>query len=79
MYLRVSSNGQKPDLRNQKEAVQAFCNLHFLRVDEWLQEVASGLNYKRPIFSSLFEEVESGQVKKIIVAHKDRLVRFGFE
>jgi predicted site-specific integrase-resolvase len=44
-----------------------------------MQDIGSGLNYKRNQFNRLFEMVELGQVRRIVVAHRDRLVRFGFE
>ncbi len=43
------------------------------------KDIGSGLNYKRKQFIRLFELVEQGRVKTIIIAHRDRLVRFGFE
>jgi predicted site-specific integrase-resolvase len=44
-----------------------------------MQDIGSGLNYKRRQFIHLFELVEQGRVKIIVIAHRDRLVRFGFE
>ena len=41
--------------------------------------IGSGLNYKRKQFIHLFELIEQGRVKTLIIAHRDRLVRFGFE
>ncbi len=38
----------------------------------------SGLNYKRKQFNQLMEMVELGQVRRIVIAHRDRLVRFGY-
>ena len=78
VYARVSSPGQKPDLVNQVAALRAYCQQYEFRVDEWLQDIGSGLNYKRKQFNVLMEEVELGQVRRIVIAHKDRLVRFGY-
>ncbi|WP_158652849.1 recombinase family protein, partial [Acinetobacter indicus] len=36
-------------------------------------------NYKRKKFNQLFLDIEMGKVSMLIIAHKDRLVRFGFE
>ena len=44
-----------------------------------IQDIGSGLNYHRKGFNPLFEDIEVGKVRQLIVAHKDRLVRFGFE
>ena len=78
-YARVSGPAQKPDLANQVAALEAYCNEHEIKVNEWMQDIGSGLNYKRKQFTRLFEMVELGQVKMIIIAHRDRLVRFGYE
>jgi predicted site-specific integrase-resolvase len=79
VYSRVSSAGQKEDLARQQEALREYCAQHGKVVDEWLQDMGSGLNYERKQFVRLMDMVETGQVGEIIIAHKDRLVRFGFE
>ncbi len=78
-YVRVSSPAQKPDLINQRMAVEQFCIASGKVVAEYLEDVGSGLNYKRKNFLHLMERVEQGEISEIVVAHKDRLVRFGFE
>jgi putative resolvase len=77
-YSRVSGAAQKPDLANQIKALEVYCDQHTLKVDEWMQDNGSGLNYKRKQFNRLMEMVELGQVRRIIIAHRDRLVRFGY-
>ncbi len=78
-YARVSGPAQKPDLANQIAALESYCNEHEIKVDEWMKDIGSGLNYKRKQFTRLFEMIELGQVKVAIIAHRDRLVRFGYE
>jgi putative resolvase len=78
-YARVSTIAQKPDLAHQIAVLESYCNEHKMKVDLWMQDIGSGLNYKRKQFTRLFEMVELGQVKMIIIAHRDRLVRFGYE
>ncbi|MCC3645069.1 MAG: IS607 family transposase, partial [Microcoleus sp. PH2017_33_LGB_O_A] len=46
---------------------------------ELITDIASGLNFKRKGLQSILEAVRTGNVSSIIVAHKDRLARFGFE
>ena len=77
-YARVSGVAQKPDLAHQVKALEAYCHQHAIRVDEWMQDIGSGLNYKRKQFNQLMEMVELGQVRRIVLAHRDRLVRFGY-
>ena len=79
VYTRVSAVAQKPDLANQRKALEAYCQQHTITVDEWLSDIGSGLNYKRKQFNRLMELIELGQVRRLILAHRDRLVRFGYE
>ena len=79
VYSRVSSAAQKPDLKKQIDALEKFCAANGYAVDEWLSETGSGLNYKRKKFNKLFLDIEMGKVSLLVIAHKDRLVRFGFE
>ncbi len=78
-YCRVSSAGQKKDLISQRIAVEAFCFAAGKEIDGKFEDIGSGLNYKRKYFLKLMEMVERGEGTEIVVAHKDRLVRFGFE
>jgi putative resolvase len=79
IYCRVSSAGQKKDLISQRNAVESFCLAQGKTIDLKLEDIGSGLNYKRKNFILLLEMVERGEVSEIVIAHKDRLVRFGFE
>lgn len=79
VYARVSGVAQKPDLAHQINALEAYCKQQSIKVDEWLSDIGSGLNYKRKQFLRLLEMVELGQVRRIVIAHRDRLVRFGYD
>jgi len=78
-YCRVSSQAQKPDLLNQKAILTQFCVARGLANVETIEEVGGGLNFKRPKFLSLVDRVVSGEIETLILAHKDRLTRFGFD
>lgn len=75
-YLRVSSQAQKPDLANQKAALEQFCIARGIAVDEWISEIGGGLNFKRPKFSELVDRVIRGELSALVIAHQDRLARF---
>ena len=79
VYSRVSAVAQKLDLVNQINALEAYCQQHTITVDEWMSDLGSGLNYKRKQFNRLMEMIELGQVRRLLIAHRDRLVRFGYE
>jgi putative resolvase len=78
-YCRVSSQAQKPDLANQRRVLEAFCTQRNIEVDEWMVEVGGGLNFKRKQFLSLVDAIVEGQVARVILAHQDRLARFGYQ
>jgi len=75
---RVSSAAQKPDLKNQRQALEQFCVSRGIAQVEFLEEVGGGMNFKRKVFTELMDAVGRGEISKLIVAHQDRLVRFGF-
>ena len=64
---------------SQKIAVEQFCIATGRAVALALEDIGSGLNYRRKNFLLLLEMVERNEISEIIIAHKDRLVRFGFE
>lgn len=78
-YCRVSSHSQKNDLKTQIEFVENYCTINQINITELYSDIGSGLNYKRKYFLKLINEITTQKVNKIIIAHKDRLVRFGFE
>ena len=50
VYCRVSSRQQATHLKNQREAMEHFCLSAGYRVDEWIMEYGSGMNFKRKKF-----------------------------
>ena len=79
VYCRVSSAKQRIDLGSQGAAMEQFCLARGLPVDRWITEIGGGMNLTRPKLLALMCEVKAGKVATLVVAHKDRLARFGFE
>ena len=79
VYCRVSSAGQRDDLESQIVAMEAYCRAGAIAVDEWIKEVGGGMNFKRQRFLDLLDGIQRGEIVKVLIAHKDRLVRFGFD
>lgn len=79
VYCRVSSPGQKDDLASQVMAMEEFCRGRGLPVDQWVREIGDGMNLKRKKFLALMDAIERGEIGTLVIAHKDRLARFGFE
>ena len=78
-YCRVSSAAQKPDLANQRKVLEEFVVAKGLANVEFVEEVGGGLNFKRKRALALMEDIGRREVKTLILAHRDRLTRFGFE
>ncbi len=75
-YARVSSSENKSNLVTQSKRLCDYCAAKGWIISESISEIGSGLNDKRPKLMKLFKD---DKVTKIIVEHKDRLTRFGFE
>ena len=73
-YGRVSTHSQQDDLQRQLEHLRTR-----YPEAEIISEVGSGLNFKRKKFLAILERIIDGDIQRIVVAHPDRLVRFGFE
>lgn len=75
IYCRVSTSRDKANLERQAERVKEYCRGKGYQIAQTITEVASGLNDKRPKLMSLIKNKEA---RIIVVEHKDRLTRFGF-
>lgn len=78
IYTRVSNASQKDDLENQIEFLKQYANAKGIIIDEIFKDIGSGLNYNRKKWNKLLEDCMLGVVKTIIIAHKDRFIRFGY-
>ena len=78
-YCRVSSAAQKPDLVNQRKTLEEFVVAKGWANVEFVEEVGGGPNFKRKKFLELMDAIGRREVKTLILAHRDRLTRFGFE
>jgi len=77
-YARVSSKDQKEDLNRQIMVLESYCASHgwnFEVISDW----GSGLNYHKRGLVRLIKLICSYQVERLVLSHKDRLLRFGSE
>lgn len=75
VYARVSSSKQKDDLDRQAERLSQFAIKNGWVISSVVKEVASGLNDNRPKLNKI---LNNKQGVRLVVEHKDRLTRFGF-
>ncbi|MDJ0517438.1 MAG: IS607 family transposase [Okeania sp. SIO2F4] len=75
-YARVSSHDQKDDLKRQKIVLEAYCAQQGWSF-EVISDSGSGLNYRKKGLIKLIKLICSEQVERLVLTHKDRLLRFG--
>lgn len=77
-YARVSSHDQKDDLTRQASVLESFCAANGWTY-EVIQDLGSGLNYQKRGLRKLIQNICSGKIDRLVLTHKDRLLRFGAE
>ena len=79
-YSRVSLPKQKNDLKTQTKRLYEFATSNGYQIKEQIEDIKSGMSFEdRKGFVKLLKKVTNYEVKNVIIEHKDRLVRFGFE
>ena len=73
-YCWVSSPKQRGDLQRQVAHMREL-----YPEAETVTDIAGGLNWKRKGLLSILERLHRGDKLTLVVAHRDRLARFGFE
>ncbi len=77
-YARVSSHDQKADLVRQVQVLESFSAANGWQY-ETIQDLGSGLNYQKKGLQKLLKRIVKGDVGRLVLTHKDRLLRFGAE
>jgi len=75
IYARVSSHENKDNLERQAERLKEYAMAKGYQIASVVKEIGSGVNDVRP---KLIKLLKSKDYKILIVEHKDRLTRFGF-
>jgi excisionase family DNA binding protein len=77
-YARVSSHDQKEDLVRQEKMVELFCTSRGWPF-EIISDLGSGMNYNKSGLKKLLRKILNGDIGRLVLTHKDRLLRFGAE
>lgn len=77
-YARVSSHDQKDDLQRQIQMLEMYCSSRGWTFDI-IQDLGSGMNYHKRGLKQLLDRIMNGQIGRLVLTHKDRLLRFGAE
>lgn len=76
IYSRVSSSKNRDNLDSQSQRLEQYCIAKGWKIKRIVKEVASGINDKRALLSNVIRNIH--EYDRIVVEHKDRLTRFGF-
>ena len=77
-YARVSSHEQKADLERQHAVLEAYCAAKGWRT-QVIRDLGSGMNYRKKGLQELLELILRRRMRRLVITHKDRLLRFGAE
>ena len=77
-YARVSSHDQKNDLERQKQVLELYCARQGWTFTV-VADLGSGMNYRQKGLKRLLNDVVEGRIGRLVITHKDRLLRLGAE
>lgn len=77
-YARVSSHDQKDALECQKKVLEMYCASRGWAF-EVVSDLGSGMNYQKKGLRRLLAQIVDGKEERLVIMHKDRLLRFGAE
>lgn len=77
-YARVSSHDQKADLERQTQVLELYCARQGWTF-ELIADLGSGMNTHKKGLKRLLNEIVEGCIGRLVITHKDRLLRFGAE
>lgn len=73
-YARVSSAKQRDDLERQIQDLKEKNPHHDI-----ISDIGSGVNFERKGLRKLLDQAFNHDIEEVVVMHKDRLARIGFE
>ena len=76
IYARVSDNASKDNLNRQVKRLTEYATMRGYKIVKVVKEIGSGVNDHRPKLEKLLKEHKDYSI--LLVEHKDRLTRFGF-
>ena len=77
-YARVSSHDQKKDLARQQTLLTSYCAAKGWKY-EIISDLGSGMNYRKKGLKKVLNAILDKKIIRLVLSHKDRLLRFGAE
>ena len=66
-------------MKNQVDFLRKYANAKGIIVDKVIEDYGSGLNYNRKKWNKLIDSCMTNEIGTIIITHKDRFIRFGYD
>jgi len=77
-YARVSRPDRQADLARRTQVLELYCAHQGWKFDV-ITDVGSGMDYHREGFTHLLNALVNGEVERLVIAHREQLLRFGAE
>ena len=74
----MSTNEQKKDLARQIQLLELYCSKNGFTY-EVISDKGSGMDYRKKGLKKLLDALLNDKVERLVITHKDRLLRFGAE
>ena len=78
IYARVRSKDQQDELDIQIKELVDYANQHHLSVVHTFYDTLPAINDNRNGFNGLIQQILNKGIKKVLIADKDRIGRFGY-
>lgn len=79
IYGRVSTSKQIKDLDNQIKLIKEYCISNGENPEYIFSDIGSGMNESRKGLNDMLNLVIENKISKIVVSHKDMLIRLGYK
>jgi putative resolvase len=77
-YASVANDDQKANLARQKQVLELYCSSQGWTF-EVLSDSGSGVNDHKKGLKTLIQSIVDDEVNRLVITHKDRLLKFGAE
>ncbi|MDF2820370.1 MAG: resolvase [Clostridiales bacterium] len=79
IYARVSHNDFKDHLEKQIVYLEEYALKNDIQIDEVIIDISNGIHHDRANLHKMIEECMCGNISLILIAYKDRLMRYGYD
>lgn len=77
-YCRVSTHAQKDELKKQIDNVTTYMTAKGYQF-EIIEDFGSGIDYNKKGLKELLNKINNHEISKVVIFHKDVLVKFAYE